>query len=177
MKATIPIAAAGALLIAGGAALGAGSTLINQSSIAGKGTGLAQSAYRGAFGRAQVDRLEGGTVRLNFSSTTTEVYFPRAGGAKADAIVTGNQSYRTAAGIGPCSTYGELKAAYPSLARVPKWGGLLWRNGRLWFRVDDGAGPTSTPADTDVVRVVMLVPRKAPALAGTYAGNSGVTCS
>ena len=176
MKATIPIAAVGALLMAGGAALGVGSTLINQSSIAGKGTGLAQSAYRNTFGRAQVNRLEGGIVRLNFSSTTTEVYFPRAGGAKADAIVTGNQSYRTAAGIGPCSTYGELKAAYPALVRVPKWGGL-WRNGRLWFRVDDGAGPTSTPADTDVVRVVMLVPRKAPALAGTYAGNSGVTCS
>ena len=104
------------ILISGGAAK---APAITQTSIAGAKLGLPASAYRQLLGKP-VRRLRG-TVdnpgqpedrsRLVFSKRKVSVYF--VDGVKGSTeITTWNPSYRTAAGVGPCTTIPQLKAAY-----------------------------------------------------------------
>ena len=159
---------------------GAQPGVITNTSINGVGTGRAASAYRTAFGRSTVSRLEGGLQRLDFRASRTEVYFKGMGAMTSGiAVVTGNPAYRTASGVGPCSTYAELKAAMPTLAAVPKSNGEMWRSGRLWFRVygDNGPSPGGTPADADVVRAVMLTTPRANPSSFAFIGNTATACT
>ncbi len=166
--------AIGAVVLAPALA-GAQPGVITNTSINGVGTGVGAAKYRAAFGRATVSRLEGGLQRLDFRGSSTEVYFKGMGAMTSGiAVVTGNRAYRTAGGVGPCSTYGELKAAIPTLARVPKSNGMMWKSGRLWFRVETGS---ATPADTDVVSAVMLTTPRPHAWSFTFLGNTGSACA
>lgn len=172
----IPVAPVIAVMTAASFAVGAGVAsaqvnVIAPTSINGVGTGKGPAAYRSAFGRSRTDRLEGNITRLVFNGKQTEVYFSRGRGT---AIVTGNSAFRTASGVGPCSTYAELKAAFPHVTRISGTGGIGWKAGRLWFRVGDGTpNPDLTTA---TVSSVMLVSAPPPPLARTFLGNSGSSC-
>jgi len=160
-------------LMGAGAALALGqANVITPTSINGTTTGKTKAAYVAAFGAVMVNRLEGNITRLNFDATKTEVYMSKNG--RGTAIIIGDQAYKTAAGVGPCSTFAALKAAFPNLARVSGPDKRIWKSGRLWFRVDNDAR-TADPADS-TVRGIMLVTAPAPRLAKTYIGNTVYDC-
>lgn len=172
-RSPIAIAVGSALALSLGAGVATAQVnVIAPTSINGVGTGAGPSAYRAAFGRPRTDRLEGNITRLVFNGKQTEVYIGTNG--RGSAIVTGNRTFRTASGVGPCSTYAELKAALPGITRVSGSGGAGWKIGRLWFRVGDGTpNPDLTKA---TVSSVMLVSKPAPPMARTFLGNTGASC-
>jgi len=116
-----------ALLAAGGipiALAAASAPAITLTSIAGAKLGLGKAAYRkllgtqvrfqAAGGGAITDpgfQLPGNYTRLVFSKRKMDVYF-QGGVDHAIQITTWNKAYRTAAGVGPCSTASQLKQAY-----------------------------------------------------------------
>lgn len=161
---TIAFAAALAVTLVAGAGMAtAQPSVITATSINGATTGKAPAAYRRAFGAGRTDRLEGNITRLVFNGKQTEVYLGANG--RGSAIVTGNRGFRTRSMVGPCSTFAEVKAAFPRVSRVSGMGGMGWRIGRLWFRVEG-----------DAVTSVMLVSTPAPAMARAFLGNTGSTC-
>ena len=92
---------------------------ITQTSIAGAKLGLSTKVYKQLLGRP-VRRLRGtpdnpgqpeDRSRLVFTKHKLSVYFVDGRDA-ATEITTWNKAYRTAAGIGPCSTIARLKAVY-----------------------------------------------------------------
>ena len=85
---------------------------ITQTSIAGATLGHMPSYYKDRFGGWQARVLsEPGFPSLAFQGPEVAVYFPVEGQA-AHIMTTWNRDYRTAAGIGPCSTVEEMKEAY-----------------------------------------------------------------
>jgi Protein kinase domain len=89
-----------------------GPPAITQNSIAGATLGRMQSYYKKRFGGWQARVLsEPGFPSLAFQGPEVAVYFPVEGQA-AHIMTTWNRDYRTAAGIGPCSTVEEMKEAY-----------------------------------------------------------------
>lgn len=103
------------------AAAGAAATpAITATSIHGAKLGLSAAAYKKLLGTSVRER---GTyidpshpenyIRLDFEKAQAEVYF-KAGVDRGIEITTWNRAYRTAAGVGPCSTLAQLKKAYGS---------------------------------------------------------------
>lgn len=77
------------------------------------------------------------------------IYFDRPGG-KAIIMTTWNRHYRTAAGVGPCSTIARVKAVYgnalrPSRPNTVKGVVYAYRVGRVIFAAN---GPTGRPSKT-----------------------------
>jgi tRNA A-37 threonylcarbamoyl transferase component Bud32 len=113
--------AAVAVLAAAGAAIGGvlatggesdvGLPSITQTAIAGLKLGLPAEAYTQRFGGWRAETLTPGFPALTFQVPKMAVYFPPKG-KKAIIITTWNRDYRTAKGVGPCSTLQELKSAY-----------------------------------------------------------------
>ena len=100
---TVPLAWAGA------------GTSITQNSVAGAKLAMPASAYKRLFGkpvRKDVLRYPKNDWRLVFTKRKIAVYFTQPG--KAFVISTWNRRDKTAAGISPCSTVTQLKAAYGS---------------------------------------------------------------
>jgi hypothetical protein len=62
----------------------------------------------------------GNYTRLVFPKRKMYVYF-KDGVDRAIQITTWNKAYRTAEGVGPCSTVAELKKAYGSRLKPSKW--------------------------------------------------------
>jgi hypothetical protein len=134
------LAFAGALVLAVPVALAGRTAAIEPSSIAGAKTGLTKSAYKRLLGRpVVVEYLENDYSRLVFTRRKIEVYFH---GKSDSGVVVGtwSRAYRTAKGVGPCSTVAALRAAYGTrLARVLVAGSRAgYRLGRLVFAVDRG---------------------------------------
>jgi hypothetical protein len=99
-----------------------GPPAITQTSIAGATLGHMPSYYRKLFGGSQPRELsEPGYPSLAFHGPEVAVYFPVEGQA-AHIMTTWNRDYRTAAGIGPCSTVEEMKDAYGDAVQ-PSWSG------------------------------------------------------
>jgi serine/threonine-protein kinase len=114
--------AGAALLAAAGAAIGGlvmtsgesdvGAASISQTAIAGAKLGLPANAYKRLLGGWRAETLtEPNFPALVFHDPKVGVYFPSEGN-KAIIITTWNKDYRTAKGVGPCSTLQELKDAY-----------------------------------------------------------------
>jgi predicted Ser/Thr protein kinase len=89
---------------------------ITQTSIAGARLGLGRAAYEKTFGEPGVlvyQQQGGGTgwATLTFPDKKVWVFFPDGITRKASVITTWNEAYKTTAGVGPCSTVADLKAA------------------------------------------------------------------
>lgn len=107
---TLAVAAAAGVVTA--AAVAASPVAITETAIQGARIGLRSAAYEQLLGKpatsSKPQQPEGWT-KIAFPKRQMSVYFP---GAKAAVITTWNRSYRTAAGIHPCSTIAQLKKAY-----------------------------------------------------------------
>ena len=68
--------------------------------------------------------LENNYSRLVFTKRKVEVYF-KGTVDKGVEITTWNKAYKTAAGVGPCSTVAKLKAAYGNKLKPFKQGGRI----------------------------------------------------
>ena len=141
---TITIIAAFA---AASVALAGGSHLITKSAI-GKGKlGETSAAYRAAYGKPQpAEQLEGGLARVEYPGQV-DVYFKVKGGwtslpfgSTGGYIVTAGAAFKTAAGVGPCSTASAVKSAYGEAVKVNLAGGeYAYRLGtKLWFEIEGG---------------------------------------
>lgn len=87
---------------------------ITQTSISGVTLGRPKDAYKQRFGgyrELTLTEANPPIPGLVFGQPALGVYF-RADAERADIITTWNRRLRTAAGIGPCSTLEEMKAAY-----------------------------------------------------------------
>jgi tRNA A-37 threonylcarbamoyl transferase component Bud32 len=148
--------AAAALLGIAGAAIGVlaeeggsarhGMPVINETSIAGAKLGETTREYKKLFGVFRPSTLtefaSGHFKSLAFQRPEVAIYFP-PGGKRAAYVTTWNRAYRTAAGVGPCSTIGEMKKAYgkdvhPSVNGTH--GKTVWSwvvNDRLLFATHD----------------------------------------
>ncbi len=94
---------------------------ISQDAIAGAKLGLAADAYKRRFGGWRPQTL---TVTnypsLAFQDPRVAVYFPPHG-KRAIIITTWNRNYRTAKGVGPCSTLADLQRAYGAGVKPSEW--------------------------------------------------------
>jgi hypothetical protein len=111
-------------------AVGAGTkSAIMPTSIAGAKLGLGANAYKALLGKPyHFEAAKGGDfklpgfqqpsnyTRIVFPKRKTDVYF-KDGIDKAIEIVTWNKAHRSAGGVGPCSTFAQLKQAYGSKAK------------------------------------------------------------
>ena len=169
VRSVVTLAVAVLFLAALPAAFAGAQAAISPTSIAGAKVGMTHAAYKRILGRpVTVEHLENDYSRLVFTKRKAEVYFH--GKVDAGVVVgTWNRAYRTAAGIGPCSTASALRAAYGrQLVRVLVGGSLAgYRLGRLVFAVEAGR-----------VRAVSLKSSAAPLfVAIATAPRAGGACS
>jgi serine/threonine-protein kinase len=136
----IAVAVAAAVAVAVGAGLAlveAGGHVrpeITQRAIAGAPLGRSVKYYRRHFGPGGYS-LAGWVdyPTLTFGTPEVAVYFPKqetpipAPGRRAQIITTWNRSYRTTAGIGPCSTFAAAKHVYGARWK-PSPDGIVWKH-------------------------------------------------
>lgn len=115
--ALIALLAAG--VFASSPAAGAG---ISESSIAGASLGQRARAYEHLFGKKQGNGIETQThfPYLTWYRRKIAIYFGPAGGG-AILIDTWNKAYRTAAGVGPCTSFARLKKVYGKRLKPSRW--------------------------------------------------------
>ena len=121
------------------AALAATAASIQPASIAGAKLGLSATAYKQLLGTpVRKDVLENNYSRLVFTKRKVEVYF-KGKVDKGVEITTWNKTYKTVAGIGPCSTVAQLKAGYGTKLKTFKQGGKAYAYtlGKLIFAAND----------------------------------------
>ena len=95
---------------------------ISQTSIAGAKLGLTEAQYKRLYGigwRADVVSEPNFPV-LIYQHRRESIYFD-SDTRRGIIITTWNRDHRTAAGIGPCSTIQELKAAYGTALKPARW--------------------------------------------------------
>jgi hypothetical protein len=113
---------AGVLIAAESGAAHHGAIQITQSEIDGVSLGHRQDYYTQRLGGYRAQTLAGpGYPSLDFQTPEIAVYFP-AKHKPAHIITTWNKNFRTAAGIGPCSTLTAMKKAYGASVK-PTWAG------------------------------------------------------
>ena len=91
---------------------------ITPASIAGATLGLTKSDYKALFGVGWREEIFQGPnyPTLRYSDRKVAIYFASRT-SPAVAITTWNKDFRTAAGIGPCSSVEDLKNAYGNALR------------------------------------------------------------
>jgi tRNA A-37 threonylcarbamoyl transferase component Bud32 len=87
---------------------------ISETAISGATLGLDANAYEEHFGKPwSRSLLESGHLKLTFTRPKVGVYFKGLTDTAVE-MTTWNKAYRTAEGVGPCSTIGQVKRAYGS---------------------------------------------------------------
>ena len=154
--AALVAAAIGLIVFRGGARSARAAPEISQQSIGGARLGSTAPAFKKLFGspyREDVASQPGFPV-LIFHARDLSVYFsPKT--HKSIIVTTWNRAYRTAAGVGPCSSVQQLKAAYGPRLKPSHWnvvhgrvfGYTVGRN--LFFGMY--GGPTITPTRVSAV--------------------------
>ena len=134
---------------------------ITETSIAGAPLGLRVEGYTKILGRPDL-RVDQGEQVPGFPSTEyptliflrqkVAVYFPDGWGSRAKIITTWNEDFKTAAGVGPCSTIEGMKAAYGDRVKADHWGTIKRNGTTMHFMYDVGqnllfavSGELSTP--------------------------------
>jgi hypothetical protein len=140
---------------------------IGPSSIAGARLGQVRAAYVGAFGPVRfMTRLPHGLTRLSFGDGEVHVFLVSSTG-QGVGILTSDKEYRTAKGVGPCSTVAALKAAYGDRLSPYRIGSaqsiVAYRMGRLDFVVSG-----------DRIGNVMLASPRVPLSIALNAAQCGV---
>ena len=164
MKRIITTAACslGVLALTGAVAWAVSLAPISQVSIAGAKLGMSAAAVKTAVGgsvqkgRGTVDNpgQPEDYARLAFPKRKVAAYF-LDGTDKAIIVTTWNKAYRTAAGVGPCSTLAQVKAVYRSALKPSKHAivnGVVfgYRVGKNLFFAFDARPPTPSPTVTAV---------------------------
>jgi len=129
------------------AAPAAGNPAIRQSSIAGARLGLNASSYQTLLGgngvQSTVSQPDGWS-KLEFDAKKLSVYFAAGASGRGTIVTTWNKNYRTAKGVGPCSSVKRLKHAYGRSLKPSKFnsqGGVVdaWTVGKnLVFATNGG---------------------------------------
>jgi predicted Ser/Thr protein kinase len=120
---------------------------ITQTSIAGAPLGLRVEGYTDILGRPDL-RVDQAKQVAGFPSTEyptliflrpkVAVYFPGGWGTTAKIITTWNEDFKTAAGVGPCSTIEGMKAAHGDGVKADHWGTLKRNGATMHFMYDVG---------------------------------------
>jgi hypothetical protein len=167
-----------------GAAWAVSPAPISQASIAGMKLGMSASSIRKAVG-GQAQSGRGTFDNPGAPDTYARVFFPKRkvaayfedGTDEAIIVTTWNKAFRTAAGVGPCSTLAQVKAAYRStlkpLPPTPDGGIYGYRVGKNLLFGFDGRPPT--PSHT--VTAVGLYDGSAPTKDNTLGFAGFVTLS
>ena len=108
-----------------------GAPAITQTAIAGAPLGLRVEGYTKIFGTPDLKVDQPKQVpgfpstnypTLVFLRPKVAVYFPDGWSTKAKIVTTWNEKFKTTAGIGPCSTIDDLKAAYGDVVKPDHFG-------------------------------------------------------
>jgi hypothetical protein len=137
-------------------------TRITQSSIGGVKLGLTRKQYTRLLGRPSfTTRFGHSLVRLAFEHKKLAVYVSRSG--RGVAVLTSEERYRTAKGVGPCSAVPALRRAYKGLVTTRRAGHTVaYRLKNLVFASPSGK-----------VGAVMLARRGFPVGVAVNAGQCG----
>ncbi len=123
-------ATAGGIVATRGGSAPAPTARITQTAIDGLPLGRPAAFYERRLGGYRQSTLtEPGFPFLSFQDPEVAVYFP-PDVDRAIVITTWNRAYRTAKGVGPCSTLADLKRAYGDEAKPAASASL--RNGTVW---------------------------------------------
>jgi tRNA A-37 threonylcarbamoyl transferase component Bud32 len=109
------VAAVGGVVASEDGSPPAGRPEITQSSIGGVGLGLSAASYDRLFGeRGRKDLFDMPQFNVDiFGDRGVSVYFTKQVD-KGIIVTTWNKSFKTAAGVGPCSTIADAKSVYGS---------------------------------------------------------------
>jgi tRNA A-37 threonylcarbamoyl transferase component Bud32 len=172
-------AAVGVVLVTRSDSTPAGPPAITETSIAGAPLGLTIAGYSKLLGPPDL-RVDQAKQVPGFPSTEyptlvflrqkVAVYFPDGWGSKAKIITTWNQDFATAAGIGPCSTIDELKAAYGNRVRADHWGTIKKNETTMHFMYDVGKN-LLFPVSGELSQPHKPVPGKYVAAVGLFDGS------
>jgi Protein kinase domain len=172
------VATAGILVMRGGSA--SASPAITQTSIAGAPLGLHIAGYRKILGPPDL-RVDQAKQVPGFPSTEyptliflrpkVAVFFPDGWGSRAKIIVTWNQDFKTAAGVGPCSTIEKLKATYGDEVRPDHWGTITKKNGTTDYYMYDVGKNLLFPVSGELSRPHHPIPGKYVHAVGLFDGS------
>jgi serine/threonine-protein kinase len=172
------VATAGILVMRSDSA--SASPAITQTSIAGAPLGLRIAGYTKILGPPDL-RVDQAKQVPGFPSTEyptliflrpkVAVFFPDGWGSKAKIIVTWNQDFKTAAGVGPCSTIERLKAAYGDGVRPDHWGTITKKNGTTDYYMYDVGKNLLFPVSGELSKPHHPVPGKYVHAVGLFDGS------
>jgi tRNA A-37 threonylcarbamoyl transferase component Bud32 len=154
-------AAIGVAVLCGGGSP-AQAAQITTSSVDGARLGLQMAAYKRIYGIPwRADTLNAPNFPLLiFVRRSISVYFTHRNGGSVE-ITTWNKAYRTDAGVGPCSTLGQVKAAYgealkPSRFNTQHGRVFAYTVGNIIFSVNGNPDPSNRIQAVAIYRGITL---------------------
>ena len=99
-------------------------------------------------------------------------FFPDGLEGTATIIVTWDEKYKTAEGIGPCSTIDELKAAYGDRVRPDYYGTIKKKNGTTDYYMYDVGKNLLFPVSGELSKPKHPVPGKYIPTVGLFNGSA-----
>jgi predicted Ser/Thr protein kinase len=151
---------------------------ITQTAIAGARLGLHRAAYEKILGHAVPVSLPPdlpGAPSSEYAMLAFEgkvwAFFPDGLEGTATIIVTWDEKYKTAEGIGPCSTIDELKAAYGDRVKPDHWGTIKKKNGTTDYYMYDVGKNLLFPVSGELSKPGHPVPGKYVPAVGLFNGS------